>query len=244
MATQLNGSVEAADSLVKTKSHDQIRSMFDDVAPTYDFLNHVLSMGTDFYWRWRARQKAKSLLSGAAPKVLDVATGTGDLAIAMLKLPGATVKGMDVSPQMISIAKKKCPQISFEIGRAEKINFPDASFNLVTAGFGVRNFEDLGQGLKEFHRVLQPGGHAIILEPMVPRNSMIRSLYMFYFKSVLPKIARLFTRSTFAYDYLPRSVESFPQCDAFLSYLTKAGFRKAEFYPMTFETAIMYVATK
>ncbi|NTV47779.1 MAG: class I SAM-dependent methyltransferase, partial [Chlorobiales bacterium] len=111
---ELNGSAHAADSLVKTKSHDQIRSMFDDVAPTYDLLNHVLSVGTDFYWRWKARQKAKRLLNGATAKVLDVATGTGDLAVAMLKLPGATVKGMDVSPEMISIARKKCPQISFE----------------------------------------------------------------------------------------------------------------------------------
>ncbi|ACF14336.1 ubiquinone/menaquinone biosynthesis methyltransferase [Chloroherpeton thalassium ATCC 35110] len=237
-------STKIAESLVETKSHQHIQHMFDEVAPTYDLLNHVLSMGTDFYWRWRARQKAKSLLNHIEPKVLDVATGTGDLALEMTKLRGASVTGLDLSPEMLVIAKKKCPDLEFRQGKAESLPFDDQTFNLVTAGFGVRNFENLSKGMQEFYRVLKPGGAAIILEPMVPRQAIIKSLYMFYFKSVLPKLAKLFTKSSFAYDYLPRSVEAFPQCERFLPYLTQAGFNKAEFYPMTFETAIMYVAVK
>jgi len=235
---------KVAESLIQTKSHKHIQSMFDEVAPTYDLLNHVLSMGTDFYWRWRALKKAQSLLSNIEPKVLDVATGTGDLALEMSKLRNASVTGLDLSPEMLAIAKKKCPELEFQQGKAESLPFDSQTFNLVTAGFGVRNFENLSKGMQEFYRVLKPGGAAIILEPMVPRTAIIKSLYMVYFKSVLPKLAKLFTKSSFAYDYLPRSVEAFPQCEKFLPYLTQAGFKKAEFYPMTFETAIMYVAVK
>lgn len=236
---------ETAKTLFSSKSHASIQHMFDEVAPTYDFLNHLLSLGIDNYWRSYAAKTARKLTASVpAPSILDVATGTGDLANAMSKLPGAKVTGMDLSPEMLTIARGKYPDISFTQGYAEKLDFKDASFDIVSAGFGARNFEDLLQGLKEFHRVLKPGGHALIIEPMIPRNILMKKLYLVYFKKVLPKIASMFSRSSFAYDYLPHSVESFPQDDTFTAILRKAGFSTAEFKPMTFETSILYIAKK
>ncbi|MEI7695277.1 MAG: bifunctional demethylmenaquinone methyltransferase/2-methoxy-6-polyprenyl-1,4-benzoquinol methylase UbiE [Chlorobium sp.] len=232
-------------SLLQTKSRGSIRSMFDEVAPTYDFLNHLLSLGIDNYWRAKTTSKAKELLrANRAPKILDVATGTGDLAASMAKLSGTQVTALDLSPEMLVIARKKYPHITFHEGYAEKLPFGTASFDIVSAGFGVRNFENLDQGMREFHRVLKPGGHALIIEPMIPRNGVIKKLYLIYFKRVLPKIAALFSKSTFAYDYLPNSVEQFPQAEAFTSILKSSGFKSAEYFPMTFETSILYVARK
>ncbi len=241
----MSSSKETAKSLIQSKSRSSIRTMFDEVAPTYDFLNHLLSLGIDNYWRATASSKARKLLSAVRePKILDVATGTGDLAASMAKIPGAKVTGFDLSPEMLAIARKKYPSIEFIEGFAEKLPFSDSSFNAVSAGFGVRNFENLEQGMREFQRVLKPGGCALIIEPMIPRNAVMKSLYLIYFKKVLPKIAGLFSKSSFAYDYLPNSVEQFPQTEAFTSILKKAGFRKAEYHPMTFETSILYIATK
>ncbi|HWR02317.1 MAG TPA: bifunctional demethylmenaquinone methyltransferase/2-methoxy-6-polyprenyl-1,4-benzoquinol methylase UbiE [Chlorobaculum sp.] len=241
----MSSSKETAKSLIQSKSRSSIRNMFDEVAPTYDFLNHLLSLGIDNYWREVASGKARKLLTGVTePKILDVATGTGDLAASMAKIKGAKVTGFDLSPEMLAIARKKYPDIQFIEGYAEKLPFEDRSFNVVSAGFGVRNFENLEQGMREFHRVLKPGGCAYIIEPMIPRNAVMKKLYLVYFKKVLPRIAGLFSKSTFAYDYLPNSVEQFPQADAFTSILRKAGFSKAEYLPMTFETSILYIATK
>ena len=238
-------SKESAKSLNKSKSRASIRRMFDEVAPTYDFLNHLLSLGIDNYWRAKATSKAKKLLEkNPAPRILDVATGTGDLADSMAKISGAKVTALDLSPEMLALARKKYPQITFIEGYAEKLPFQDASFDVVSAGFGVRNFEDLGKGMREFHRVLKPGGYALIIEPMIPRNDMMKKLYLIYFKKVLPRIAGLFSKSSFAYDYLPHSVEHFPQTQAFIAILKNNGFKKAEFFPMTFETSILYIAGK
>jgi len=232
-------------SLLRTKSRGSIRTMFDEVAPTYDFLNHLLSFGIDNYWRAKTAKKAKQLLgNNVAPKILDVATGTGDLAASMSKISGATVTALDLSPEMLVIAKKKYPHITFHEGYAEKLPFGNAIYDVVSAGFGVRNFEHLDAGMREFHRVLKPGGHALIIEPMIPRNAFMKSLYLIYFKKVLPKIARLFSKSSFAYDYLPNSVEQFPQAEAFMAILKKSGFKSVEYFPMTFETSILYVAKK
>lgn len=238
-------SKESAKSLNRTKSRASIKQMFDEVAPTYDFLNHLLSLGIDNYWRANATRRAKQLLeNNPAPRILDVATGTGDLAASMAKIAGAKVTALDLSPEMLVLARKKYPEISFLEGYAEKLPFNNASFDIVSAGFGVRNFEDLEKGMQEFHRVLKPGGHTLIIEPMIPRNEVMKKLYLIYFKKVLPKIAGLFSKSTFAYDYLPHSVEKFPQAEAFTAILKKAGFSKAEYFPMTFETSILYVARK
>ena len=241
----MSSSKETAKSLIQTKSRSSIRNMFDEVAPTYDFLNHLLSLGIDNYWRGVAAGKARKQVAGERePKILDVATGTGDLAASMAKIPSAKVTGYDLSPEMLAIARKKYPNIEFIEGYAEKLPFADRSFHVVSAGFGVRNFENLEQGMKEFHRVLKPGGRAYIIEPMIPRNPVMKKLYLIYFKKVLPKIAGMFSKSTFAYDYLPNSVEQFPQAEKFTKILKNAGFKKAEYFPMTFETSILYVATK
>ncbi|MEI6756957.1 MAG: bifunctional demethylmenaquinone methyltransferase/2-methoxy-6-polyprenyl-1,4-benzoquinol methylase UbiE [Chlorobium sp.] len=240
-----NKSQESAQSLNQTKSRASIKQMFDEVAPTYDFLNHLLSLGIDNYWRARATAKAKKLLEkNPAPRILDVATGTGDLAASMTKIPGAVVKALDLSPEMLVLARKKYPEITFLEGYAEKLPFKDASFDAVSAGFGVRNFENLDKGMQEFLRVLKPGGYALIIEPMIPRQPMMRKLYLLYFKKVLPKIAGLVSKSSFAYDYLPHSVEQFPQADSFTAILKHNGFKSAEYIPMTFETSILYVAKK
>lgn len=241
----MNQHKERVALLNKTKSRSSIRTMFDEVAPSYDFLNHLLSFGIDHYWRIAATLKAKKLLAGTPePRILDVATGTGDLAAAMARIPGAKVTALDLSREMLAIAQKKYPDIAFLEGYAEKLPFGTASFDMVSAGFGVRNFENLEQGIQESFRVLKPGGHLLIIEPMIPRNPMTKALYLVYFKKVLPKIAALFTRSTFAYHYLPHSVEQFPQAEAFTAVLQKSGFRNAEYRPMTFETSILYAATK
>ncbi|MEC9485942.1 MAG: bifunctional demethylmenaquinone methyltransferase/2-methoxy-6-polyprenyl-1,4-benzoquinol methylase UbiE [Prosthecochloris sp.] len=243
--TGVKRSTETARSLFRSKSHASIQHMFDEVAPTYDFLNHLLSLGIDNYWRSTAARKAKEFTAGnPAPAILDVATGTGDLAKAMSAIPGARVSGIDLSSEMLTIAAQKYPDISFREGYAENIEFDDSSFDIVSAGFGARNFEDLLQGLKEFHRVLKPGGHTLIIEPMIPRNPVLKNLYLVYFKNVLPKIASLFSKSSFAYDYLPHSVEEFPQTEEFLTILRDAGFSKASYRPMTFETSILYIGQK
>ena len=245
MAKKADAPANQTATLLQTKSRGSIRSMFDDVAPTYDFLNHLLSLGIDNYWRAKAAGKAKQLLgNNNAPKILDVATGTGDLAASMAKLPGATVTALDLSPEMLVIARKKYPHITFHEGFAEQLPFADGSFNIVSAGFGVRNFENLDAGMREFNRVLKTGGHALIIEPMIPRNALMKKLYLMYFKKVLPRIASLFSKSTFAYDYLPNSVEQFPQAEAFTTILRNNGFSKAEYLPMTFETSILYIAKK
>lgn len=238
-------STSKADALVKQKSRASIRAMFDEIAPTYDFLNHLLSGGADIYWRWQTMRKVKANLPPTpAPKILDVATGTGDLALMLSKIPSADIVGIDLSDEMLKRARRKMPNVRFEIGEAESLKFPDETFDAVTAGFGARNFEDLQQGLNEFHRVLKPNGVAAILEPMIPRNPFVRRVYEWYFKNALPKLASLFAKSDFAYDYLPRSVAAFPQGEDFLVHLKRAGFREARCYAMTFETAILYVAKK
>jgi demethylmenaquinone methyltransferase / 2-methoxy-6-polyprenyl-1,4-benzoquinol methylase len=235
----------SADTLLDTKTHAGIRAMFDDIAPRYDFLNRVLSLGIDVQWRNTARRMAEqNLKHTSAPKVLDVATGTGDLAVAMSKIPNAVVTGIDLSEPMLSVARKKMPNVQFEVGEAEALAFPDESFDLVSAGFGVRNFQNLPQGLSEFYRVLKPQGCTVILEPMIPLNPVVRAAYLLYFKKVLPRIASLFTKSDFAYDYLPRSVEAFPQGEAFLEKLRDAGFKDVRYISMTFETAVLYIARK
>lgn len=241
----MNQTPSKADALVREKSQKKIRAMFDEIAPTYDFLNHFLSGGVDIYWRAQTVRNVKAALpASAAPKILDVATGTGDLAVMLTSIPKSQIIGIDLSDEMLKRARLKKPNIRFELGEAESLQFPNESFEAVTAGFGARNFEDLQKGLNEFHRVLKPNGIAAVLEPMIPRNGIVKNIYQWYFKNALPKLASLFTKSDFAYDYLPRSVASFPQGEDFLVYFKHAGFREARYYAMTFETAILYIAKK
>lgn len=226
---------------------EQVAGMFDNIAPKYDFLNHFLSFGIDKLWR----RKAIRLIKPFAPlRILDVATGTGDLAIEALKSGAATVTGIDISSEMLAVGRKKLKelaldhQITLTEGDSEALDFADASFDAVTVAFGVRNFEDLAKGLAEIHRVLRKGGVACILEFSKPRKFPFKQLYHFYSFSILPFIGRVISNDQSAYRYLPESVDGFPDGDRFLDNLKQAGFTKTKEYRQTFGVATIYLGIK
>lgn len=234
-----------AKAMVQAKTHTQIESMFDEIAPVYDFLNRVLSLGLDQHWRRAAVRMAYSILNPTRTlSALDVATGTGDFAQILTTLPNARVIGIDLSEVMLRYARQKVPNAHFERAAAEDLPFAKSSFDLVTVGFGARNFQDVEKGLLEIHRVLKPEGIAVFLEPMIPQRTWIRKPYLAYFKHILPKIACFFGAPEVAYRYLPLSVESFPQGEAFLEKLGRARFQSASQHRLSLQTAILYIARK
>jgi demethylmenaquinone methyltransferase/2-methoxy-6-polyprenyl-1,4-benzoquinol methylase len=225
----------------------QVAKMFDSISGKYDFLNHFLSLGIDIRWR----KKAIALLSDSKPKyILDVATGTGDFAIEALKLHPEKVVGVDISEGMLEIGKKKMKAngygqvIELMTGDSENLPFEENKFDAVIVAFGVRNFENLEKGLGEMLRVMKPGGRVVVLEFSKPRIFPMKQLYSFYFKYVLPKIGKLFSRDSSAYTYLPASVQAFPDGDAFLAILSKLGYKKATCQTLTFGISSLYTATK
>lgn len=238
---------------VKPYSHSekdrkaQITEMFDNIAPSYDFLNHFLSMGIDILWR----KKAIRMLKMKNPeRVLDIATGTGDFAFEALSMNPGEVIGLDISPGMLEVGRekirkrKKEDKIRMDLGESEKLPYPDNFTDAITVGFGVRNFEDLDLGLREMHRVLKPGGRAVILEPSFPQSFPMKQLFGLYFKYILPVLGRLFSKDGHAYTYLPQSVAAFPEGQAFVDICQKAGFRETKWYPLTFGICAMYVLQK
>ena len=225
----------------------QVEQMFDHIAPKYDFLNHTLSLGIDKLWR----KKAINILKMHHPEtLLDVATGTGDFAIAASKIKPKKIAGLDISDQMLKIGKQKVERlgleniIHFKKGDSENIPFPENSFDAVTSAFGVRNFEDLEKGLSEFVRVLKPGGVAIILEFSKPESFPFKHIYKFYFFYILPFIGRMVSKDASAYSYLPKSVMSFPDGQEFLDILSKVGFTTFKQRRLTFGIATIYEAVK
>lgn len=227
---------------------EQVAGMFNHIAPRYDFLNHFLSLGIDRIWR----KKVVRLLKQTNPAtMLDVASGTGDLAIAAVKrIPKLQVEATDIAAVMLEKAQEKIhkrklsQQISVSIGDAEDLQFDENHFDAVTAAFGVRNFENVQQGLSEMHRVLKPGGKLVILEFSKPKSGLFAMLYKFYFKFVLPLIGRIFSGNNRAYTYLPESVEAFAEREEFLILLEKTGFQKCDFKVLTFGVACMYQGIK
>ena len=222
--------------------------MFDNIAPTYDALNHTLSAGIDRWWRRRA---VRIVSRGCPQRVLDVATGTGDLAIALARrMPQCRVMGVDLSEGMLALAREKARQaalaerIEFVCGDAERLDAADGEFDAVTVAFGVRNFGDLAAGLREMRRVLRRGGVAAILELSIPRNPVIRWLYGLYSHSVMPLLGGAVSRDRAAYRYLPESVEEFPAPDKFLDIMAGAGFDDCKYKSLTFGTARIYLARK
>ncbi len=207
---------------------EQVAGMFNDIARRYDFLNRFLSAGIDISWR----KKAIRQLAGKAPgTVLDVATGTGDMAIMMAKtFPSARIEGIDISDGMLEFGKQKIAKaklnarVSLAQGDSEAINFPDATFDAVTVAFGVRNFQSLEKGLSEMRRVLKPGGKLVILEFSCPRNSFFLPLYKVYLRYVAPGIGKMISGNGHAYQYLNDSVNAFPEGTAMLEILEKTGF--------------------
>lgn len=225
-----------------------VAAMFNSIAKQYDFLNHFLSLGIDKLWR----KKLVKLLKKQSPAtVLDVATGTGDLAIAIHK--GAKpnkIVGIDISEQMLQygrekIIKKDLQQvIDLQLGDSENLTFNDSTFNAVTVAFGVRNFENLEKGLSEMYRVLKSGGMVYILEFSMPRYFPFKQLYRLYFFKILPWVGRLFSGDAQAYRYLPESVEQFPRNEVMLNKLNDAGFCGTNYVVLTCGIAAIYIGKR
>ena len=223
----------------------QVEQMFDQISHRYDFLNHFLSLGIDKLWRKKA---VKILRSYQPQQVLDVATGTGDFAIAALQSGAQEIVGIDISEGMLSVGKEKVKRfngrIRLERGDSEHLHFPDASFDAIIVAFGVRNFENLQKGLQEMNRVLKPGGHLIVLEFSKPSVFPVKQVYNFYFKYILPFWGNLLARHQTAYSYLPESVMAFPEGQAFLNELHKAGYAGASQQKLSFGISSIYIGEK
>lgn len=221
--------------------------MFNDIAPRYDLLNTLLSFGTHKIWK---RKTIGQFKKDNVRSFLDVATGTGDLAILAAKLKPEKINGVDISPEMLTIGRQKIKKrgmdnlIRLMIADSEVLPFVDNSFDAVTVGFGVRNFENLEKGLAEMLRVLRPGAKAVILEFSIPTKKLFRRLYFFYFLNILPAIGKLVSRHHRAYRYLPESVSSFPSGEEFIKIMDTVGFRNTGFKPLTFGIACMYTGMK
>jgi demethylmenaquinone methyltransferase/2-methoxy-6-polyprenyl-1,4-benzoquinol methylase len=222
--------------------------MFDSIAPKYDFLNRFLSLGIDKGWR----TKAMKALKPYQPKlILDVATGTGDLALEAVKvLNPDEIIGLDLSEQMLQVGRVKIndaglgSKISMVKGDSENLPFDSNKFDAITVAFGVRNFQNLEAGLKEMHRVLKTGGRVAILEFSKPSGFPFKQVFQFYFKNILPVWGNMLSKSSNAYTYLPESVKHFPEGQEFASILLACGYKDISVQPLTFGTCTLYLAGK
>ena len=227
---------------------EEVREMFDNIAPKYDLLNHTLSMSIDRVWRRRVVGEVRRAKPG---RILDVATGTGDLAIAMARrIRDVQVLGVDLSEQMLAVARRKIEargldgRIVLDRGDAERLAVADASVDVATVAFGVRNFGDLGAGLRELARTIKPGGKVVILEFSRPRNRVFRAVYEFYSYKILPRIGGLVSRDKRAYEYLPASVGEFPAPEEFMAMMARAGFRNCRARSQSFGIAQIYIGER
>lgn len=227
---------------------EEVHEMFNRIAPRYDLLNHTLSMNIDRLWR---RHVVREVRRAAPARILDVATGTGDLAIAMARgIPGVHVRAVDLSEEMLAVARQKIEargldaRIVLDCGDAEHLDVADASVDVATVAFGVRNFGDLEAGLRELCRVIRPGGRVVILEFSRPRVRWFRTLYEFYSYRILPRIGGAISHDRRAYEYLPASVGEFPAPDAFLRMLEQAGFHNCRARSQSFGIAHIYIGER
>jgi demethylmenaquinone methyltransferase/2-methoxy-6-polyprenyl-1,4-benzoquinol methylase len=233
------------------KSERRIREMFGEISPRYDFLNHFLSGGTDYYWRWRTVRSAG--LAGELP-VLDVCTGTGDLAIAYWRRGRGRVRvvGADFTHEMLRLAREKTASlgsgsspVDFIEADTQRLPFADAQFQIVSVAFGLRNVTDTLAGLREMTRVCAPGGRVVVLEFSMPQNRAIGGLYRWYFRNVLPRIGQLLSGNRqAAYRYLPDSVSEFPCGERLAAMMKSCGLEGVTWTPLTFGIATLYVGRR
>jgi demethylmenaquinone methyltransferase / 2-methoxy-6-polyprenyl-1,4-benzoquinol methylase len=226
---------------------EQVASMFNNISHSYDLLNRVLSGGIDVYWR----KQAIKLLQAENPKlILDIATGTGDFALEALKLNPDKIIGVDISEGMLAMGKEKMQKLGLankiilQKGDSERLDFADKTFDAAIVSFGVRNFENLEQGLSDIFRVLKPNAKLVVLEFSQPTNKTFAKLYNFYSKNILPPIGKLISKDDAAYTYLPESVKIFPYGIEFLQILEKVGFTENLCTPLTFGISSIYCGRK
>lgn len=246
-ASHKKGSIVVPLSDSQLSKKEQVGGMFDRISRKYDFLNHFLSLGIDKGWR----KKAIDSLKDIHPKqILDVATGTGDLAIEALRLHPDLVTGIDISKGMLEIGRKKIAdkgltdKIKCALGDSEALQFPENYFDAVTCAYGVRNFENLEKGLREMARVLRSGGMVSILEFSRPHKFPVKQFYSFYFRNILPTLGNIVSKDKTAYTYLHDSAVSFPDGGAFCNILKECGFTAIKTRPLTFGITTLYIATK
>jgi demethylmenaquinone methyltransferase/2-methoxy-6-polyprenyl-1,4-benzoquinol methylase len=226
---------------------EQVREMFDNVSGNYDFLNRLFTMGIDQGWR---KKVVKLATQNQAKKALDVATGTGDLAVMLAEAGVTEVIGLDLSPGMLALGKEKVSQkklddkIKMVIGDSENLPFEDNTFDAITVGFGVRNFENLEKGLGEILRVLKPKGTLVVLETSQPSKTPFKQGYKLYGRYVIPTLGKIFSKDKSAYNYLPESAAAFPYGIVFCDILKKVGFTSAIDLPQHQGIATIYEATK
>lgn len=226
---------------------EQVRNMFNRIAQHYDFLNHFLSAGIDKSWR---KKTIRMVAEGDPQTILDIATGTADLAIVAARNTGATITGLDISDKMLAIGKQKInklgltQRIQLIQGDSEQLPMKAQQYDAVMVAFGVRNFANLKQGLSEIYRVLNPGGKVYILEFSQPQHFPVKQLYNFYSNKILPFIGKIISHDKSAYTYLPTSVNEFPHGEAFLKILTSCQFKQPGHRPLTMGIASIYTGTK
>jgi demethylmenaquinone methyltransferase/2-methoxy-6-polyprenyl-1,4-benzoquinol methylase len=223
------------------------KQMFDNIAPKYDFLNRLMSLGIDIQWRKKVIKRLQAARKG---QFLDVATGTADLAIMLASLQPKKVIGIDISQQMLNKGDEKIIEanvqdiVSLQKADSENLPFADNTFDAATVSFGARNFENLDKGLGEMYRVLSPGGILIILEFSKVKVFPLKQLFAFYFRYITPTIGKIFSKNNTAYSYLPESVAAFPEGEEMCSILHKIGFKNSTCTPLSFGIASIYQATK
>lgn len=235
----------AGDDRNKTR---QVEAMFDSIAPAYDFMNSAMSFG--LHRRW-LRKAIDNVAAESPTKILDVATGTADVAIALSRrLPDALITGIDLSEGMLDVGRKKVDKASLSsritLQQADCLNlpFPDNSFDCITVAYGVRNFEHLLEGYKEMTRVLRPGGKIVVIELSTPRSAWVKPFYKFYTRCIIPIVGRIVSKDVRAYSYLPESIAAVAQGEAMTALMTEAGLRNTSFRPLTFGVCTIYSATK
>lgn len=222
---------------------NKVKNIFDSIAFRYDFLNHLLSFGVDKYWRRKALKLSKV---GSESFLLDVACGTGDVAIEAYKQGVRKIIGADFSHNMLSLFKKKSEWIAGKVIQttAEQMPFTDNTFTNITVAFGVRNFYDIQEGFKSFYRVMKSNGKATVIEFQMPQNIIFKTLYKFYFKRILPFIGGIISKNKTAYQYLPNSVEEFDENIYLVDMLKQAGFKSVKKFRLTFGIVQVVIAEK